>query len=573
MFASRRDELKELLEPVKRRLLLRQLARGLARYSLWAMGTGILLLLAARLFPIPYYPSLTIGLLVLAIAGWVTYTVFRPPAWEAAAREADRLGLSERAMTAWEYRENSSPIAAMQREDTLRRMRHQLPEILQRLPIWTFTRRPVALYGIVAGIWLLLLVMPNSMDAILQERALTAQAAQSVEKKIEEAVEEAKKNDKLTEEQKQQLTDVLDELKQELAEKKSLMEQFNALEKAEKELLAIQEKGLQKQEALRQMQQKLEQYEALQDAAKALAKEDQEALLEAMKAVSKLLESFSAEQQEELARLLEEMAQIAASIEGGKDDLEQIAENLKQAAESLRNGNLPRSFQEMKEAFVQAMQQNAQMQNMGFQMAQSLAALQQSQMSLGQAAVGNNSHGAGMASQGNNGTPGAASPGQGTPGSTPANGQGQSSGSGPNSAQGQGSGQGQGEGSGPGQGSGSGSGQGQGQGQGSGSGTGGMGTGGGGTGAGLGGGSHELVNVPSERIAGDGPTDTVGGPLGEGASETRQSSQARVSSGTARPYEEVFQQYEQFARDSLEHQLIPAEYQEMVKDYFTKIEP
>lgn len=532
MFISRRDDLKELLEPVKRLLLLRQLIQGLARCSLWAMGAGVLLLLAARLFPIPYYPSLTISLFVLAIGGGVTYTLCRPPTWEAAAREADRLGLSERAMTAWENRENSSPIAVMQREDAVRRIRRQLPEILQQLPVWAFTRRPVVLYGSVAGIWLLLFAMPNSMDGILHERALTAEVTGAVEKKLEEAVEDAKKNDKLTAEQKQLLTNVLEDLKEELEEKESLVEKLNALEKAEKELLAIQEKETQKQNALLKMQRKLEQNEGLKDIAKALAKEDQEALLKAMKEISKLLDSFSVEEKEELARLLEEMAAMAMGSEGGEADLKQITENLKQAAENLRGGNLPQSFEEMKEAFVQAMQQNAQMQNMGFQMAGSLAALQQSQMSLGQAAAGNNSQGAGMPGQGNSGTPGAASPGQGSR-----------------------------------------AGSGQGQGQGNGSGTSGMGAGGGGTGAGLGAGSHELVNVPSERIAGDGPTDTVDGPLGEGASETRQSSQAQVSPGVARPYEEVFQQYEQFARDSMERQLIPADYQEMVKDYFTQIEP
>lgn len=562
MFASRRDNLKELLEPIKRRLLLRQIIRGVARSSLLAMGAGVLFLFTARLFPIPYYLSWTISLFALAIGGGVTYTLCRPPTWEAAARVADRLGLSERVMTAWENRENSTKIAAMQREDAVRRIRRQLPEILQQIPVWEFTRRQVVLYGGVAGIWLLLLFLPNSMDGILHERELTAKVTEAVEKKLEEAVKEAKKNDKLTEQQKQQLTDVLEDLKEELEAKESLVEQLNSLEKAEKELLAIQEREIQKQNALLQMQQKLEQNEALQDIAEALAKEDQEALFTAMKEISKLLESFSVEQKEELARLLEEMAEMAIGSEGGKVDLKQIAENLKQAAENLRGGDLPQSFEEMKEAFVQAMQQNTQVQNMGFQMAGALAALQQSQMSLGQT-LGNNSQGSGMASQGNSGTPGAASPSHGTPGSTPENGQGQSTGSGSNAAQVPGIGQGQG----------SGSGSSQGQGQGNGSGNGGMGAGAGGTGAGLGTGSHELVNVPSERIVGDGPTDTVGGPIGEGASETRQSSQAQVSPGVARPYEEVFQQYEQFARDSLDRQLIPSDYQEIVKEYFTQIEP
>ncbi|MEB3103522.1 hypothetical protein [Ferviditalea candida] len=595
MFASQRDEFKELLQPVKRRLLLRQLISGIGRWSLWAMGAGILLLLAARFFPIPHYWSLAVGLLASAIGGWMIYSLLRPPAWEAAAREADRLGLSERAVTAWENRENAAPIAVMQREDTLRRLRLQLPGILQRLPVWTFARRPFMLHASAAGIWLLLLVLPNSMDAVLRERALAAQAVESAGQKLAEAVEEAGKNDKLTAEQKRQLRGILNGLKQELAENKPLAEQLNALEKAEMELLALRQKELQKREALRQLQQKLGENKVFEDAAKELAKQDRETLLEAMREIEKLMAGLSVQQQEELARLLEELAQTAAGAEGGDAGLQQIAENLHQAAENLRSVNLPQSFQEMKDALLQVMQQNAQMQDMAFQTARALNALQQSQMSLGQAFVGNSGQ-SGTAGQGVSGASGAASSGQGSPGGESASGQGSGSGGGQGQGagqgagsgssskgqggEGQGSGQGQGAGGGQGQGSGLGSGQGQGAGQGagSGSGTGGTGTGGtdtGGTGsgAGLGGGSHELVNVPSERIAGDGPTDTAGGPLGEGASETRQSSQTQVSSGTARPYEEVFQQYRQFARDSMERQLIPAEYQEVVKEYFTNIEP
>jgi hypothetical protein len=46
-----------------------------------------------------------------------------------------------------------------------------------------------------------------------------------------------------------------------------------------------------------------------------------------------------------------------------------------------------------------------------------------------------------------------------------------------------------------------------------------------------------------------------------------------VSPGGTRPYEEVYGQYAEFARESLEKGKIPDDYQDAVKAYFSSIEP
>jgi hypothetical protein len=90
----------------------------------------------------------------------------------------------------------------------------------------------------------------------------------------------------------------------------------------------------------------------------------------------------------------------------------------------------------------------------------------------------------------------------------------------------------------------------------------------------LGAGSHELVTVPFQRIGDDsGPGDTVGGPLGAGPSQSGQSSSSQVAAGGTLPYEEVYAEYEQFARESLSKGTIPGDYKEAVKAYFESIEP
>ena len=94
-----------------------------------------------------------------------------------------------------------------------------------------------------------------------------------------------------------------------------------------------------------------------------------------------------------------------------------------------------------------------------------------------------------------------------------------------------------------------------------------------GSGAGLGSGSRGLVSVPSERLTGGGSEETVGGPLGEGGETEQARGSSLGSPGVSRPYMEVFGQYEQAARKALERSDLPQPYQQLVKDYFTDIEP
>ncbi len=78
--------------------------------------------------------------------------------------------------------------------------------------------------------------------------------------------------------------------------------------------------------------------------------------------------------------------------------------------------------------------------------------------------------------------------------------------------------------------------------------------------------------VPAGEFGvGETGTDTAG-PKHEGASQVTNSN-GQVTPGVARPYQEVYRQYETYARESVERNNLPLSEQELVRDYFTEIAP
>jgi hypothetical protein len=573
------DELLALLEPIRRRLTVRELVLRLAAGGVWGLGGSLLLLLTARLVPIPSYKAIAVTVCLLAVAAGAVVAFVRRPGERECALLADRQGLAERVVTALEHRENTSPLAAAQREDAVRRLREVLPRVLESIHVWPHAKRPAYAAGCLLSICLLLLLWPNPQDERLVRLAQERQAQAAAQEAVAKLEQEANASEGLSEAQKKQLEEILAQAKKALAEAESQAERLNALKTAEKRLDKWKQAELAKQAALQRLRQALEQHPGLRQARAALSSGDRQALVEALRQSAKAVEALSSKEREALAGQLktaaEQLAQAAAAA--GAEDMARTAEQLKQAAGQLAQGSVQPAIAALQTGLLQAMQQGAQAQQGALLAAQSMAALQQSQMMV--AAAGSPSGVTGQAGMGSGaGTAGTAGAGQAVPASAAAG----TAPSGASSQQGQGTTADGGTGStggngqtGTGNGSGAGSGSGNGAGSGSGTGAGaGSGQGGGrGAGAGLGAGSHELVTVPSPRIGAEGPTDTVSGPLGAGPSQSRPSTTTQVSSGGARPYEEVYGQYAAFARESLEKGKIPGDYQDAVKAYFSSIEP
>ncbi|MED4783863.1 hypothetical protein [Brevibacillus choshinensis] len=568
------DELQMLLEPIRKKLGWRTWVQQLSAYSLWGVGGSVLLLLVARFWPIPYYSWIAMVMILMAALAGALSVLGKKPTPLDSARVADANGLAQRVVTAWENRGNNSMIAGMQREDALRHLRRTLPQAVESVYVWKDAQKQLVATGGLLALVVMLMLWPNPQDLRLAQMAEEKRALAEVAKELETAKEEAKTNAAMSEAQKKQLELMLEQAKKALANAKDPAERLNALRAAEKQLEKWKEIEQKKQAALQQLQKNLGSQQATRALADAMKSGQQKELEAALREAAKQLEKMSQSERDAIAKELEKAAeQLRKEAQNASSkELEQIANQMAQAAQQLAQGQVPQAMTALDASLMQALAGAQQSGQAMLAAASAAASLQQSQMTL--ASAGSASAGATGTATGTAGM-GQAVPASGNPAGTPggngtnppssgttANG---NPGTGTANQPGNGNG-GSGQGNGSGSGSGNGSGNGSGSGSGSGSGK--------GSGAGLGTGSHELVTVPSARIGGEnGPTDTVGGPLGAGPSESRQSGNTQVSTGGTLPYEEVYGQYEQFARESMEKGNIPGDYQEVVKQYFSNIEP
>lgn len=89
----------------------------------------------------------------------------------------------------------------------------------------------------------------------------------------------------------------------------------------------------------------------------------------------------------------------------------------------------------------------------------------------------------------------------------------------------------------------------------------------------MGSGSRSLVSVPNDSVGGGDPS-LESGPLGAGQGEQGPpGGPAPASGGSSRPYQEVYAEYEAQASQVLGRSQIPESMKDLVRDYFTEINP
>jgi len=590
VFAKKeKDELLELLLPIRRRLMRKQRMRQLVSAALWGTGASLALLVLARLLPIPY--SRWLALVLPLIAMLAAALLCRKPNWLESAQTADRQGLQERTVTAWENRDSTAAVALLQREDALGHLRRKLPQILESVRIWEEVKRPLLLTGGLALAAAVLFFIPNPQDDRLAKLAQERQALEEAAQELEQTRQEVVADSRLSEEQKKQLQELLEQAKKALAEADDPLERLNAVRAAQIQLEKWREEEQAKLAPFARLQQDLGQLPGMQGLATALQQGEREALTAALQQMARTLEELTEEERKQLAEELKKVEEQLRSQAEAVQSQEAVrtAGLLATVAEQMALGQLSQAMGLLEQSLLQAQQTAVQQQQALLAAAQAFASLQQSQMALAAASGSEGSAqtagsaGFGQPAPGSAATTAGSTPGQQPAGNPAANAGGgniQQGGANSGSASAIGSAGEENSGSastngGASQGNGAGGGTGRNGNGGRSAGAGGVGTASGaGSGAGLGAGRHELVTVPSQRMGdASGPVDTVSGPLGAGPSQSWQSANSQVSSGAALPYEEVYAEYEQFARESLGKGTIPSDYQETVKKYFAGIEP
>ncbi len=525
----------------------------LASRTLWlALTVGALVAAAGWITPIPYLVWWSLTPLVIWLVVMIGFVLLKPlPPRRAAQRIDLLLNLRERLSTAIELHETGAetPLAPYQQADASALVRQLHPRQIR----FTIPRRPLLWALLPALAMLALLTLPNPMDRILAERAAVAEMIDEVNQQLAALEEELANRQDLTPEQREELQQILRQLQEELARNPGDRQEALA-DIAQAEMRLRQRLDPQtdlRQAALEQLARRLEQLSNDQTTPRPTL--DQ--LRQQLESLADSLNQMSAAEREALAQeLAQQAAQLAAADPA-------TAQALQDAAQALERGDTQAAAQALQRASQQvANAQNAAADQRAVQ--QALANTQATRQQIAQA--------------GQQGQSQQAQQGEGQQAQAGQNQQGQGQ-----NQQGQGQGQ-------PGQGQQGQPGQGQ-QGQ--------PGQGGGSTADNLGqqqsnapgnvdpnrpasqqgqGSNGDLVYQPFRPSGQTGDPDFIPGQQGSGgSSEVRpgQGQQSGMNNPSVVPYEQIFPEYQRTATEALERGSVPIYLQDLVREYFSRLEP
>jgi hypothetical protein len=507
------------LRPWRRQLSLQQVLR----WTLWGIITGLLaaciVLLIARITPWDNANIWASSLAIVSTISALGLALWRRPSLSHTARVADRsLSLHDRLSTAWELRDQSAPLAKLQRRDALKQLQKHTPtKTLSLRP-----QRSTALFFLlVAILFVLLLVLPNPMTTILKQRAaFQAHLAKQIAS-IEQVRQDLTQQSGLSPTEQQKIAQILRDLENKLQQAKTDTQTQQALAQAQAQL--NQQRNPQ---ASNQAQANAAASSALQSSnnanlkalGNALANNDSKQVSQNLQKLGSQIDKLSPQQRTQVAQQLENAANQAGQNQA-------LSSALYQAAKAIDDGNQS-EVNDAAQAMQAASAQNAATQAKENSINSTAQSLQQVANNLAASTDGSNNQSQGQTQQA----------------------QGQQ-GQGQQAQQGQGQGQ-QGQGQQTQQGQGQGQEQGQGQGQGTGSSNGNNGTG----------------NSKNEQV-------TIPGQISSGSStQSADNNTGIVQTGNSVPYSQVIQQYNQMAHDEIDNSDISSDQKDLVHNYFNQLE-
>src|SRR5512139_1345030 len=188
--------LRAFLRPLGRWLRLRLSVEPLARTAWMILAVSAIVLLIGRLWPIEGYRLIAGGLLLAPFLGWIVFSLARSIRPFIVARWADNeLGLHDRLATALVLSDSQRQmpsafdraLVSFQIDDALAvagsiEPRRAFPIRIQRAALWRA--------GAVLLASVVLLALPNPMDAIVAERARVTETAKAEVEKLEKLAQE-----------------------------------------------------------------------------------------------------------------------------------------------------------------------------------------------------------------------------------------------------------------------------------------------------------------------------------------------------------------------------------------------
>lgn len=509
----------QLLKPVRRQLLFQ---KTIVETQYWLTASAafvVIILTTARMMVVPFYHLfIWVGCFLLLIVYGFRFWRNRP-GWKEAAMVFNRYIPDDRVITALSFIDSDGILEKLQLKEALTCMKREQHRVLSRkqsffLPKWLF----LAVLLVTAAA--LIASLPNDNLKMAAKKETEIKVLKKVKKELAEktAQEKTGEKKKALEQAQKIITQNSDPLK--------ALEQL-AKQKKELELKALKEQ--EKQEKLEAWKQELKNND-LAKMATAIQEKDIEKIRQELEQLNKNYNSLTEGQKQAIAKMSgidkklseQELAELAKKISEGFN-----AETVQKQLVAAQNAITTAEKSLQGELAAKGLPPNQPASNQ---------------------ASGKNPSGP----SGKNGQPqtGASGQGQGQQGT----GNGQQHGNGSET----------GSGSGNGNGSGTGSGSGSGSGQGSGTGT--------GSGAGLGPGSRQLLTIP-EKQSGKTNLETDTGTLSGGSPAEQYQGNGPILPGQLRPYQDVYSSYLDAYRKSQDRVKLPADLEEIVKNYFLSLDP
>jgi hemoglobin-like flavoprotein len=554
------------VRPLKNRMHAERAAKIFILALAVASAASMILSLVALFYPVPFLINKIAWIFSGAFAIALVAAFFSRPGNLVVLKTADALGLCERLITAYEFRNENSPIALIQRKDAqLEAERFNYKEMYRI----RFPGKP----ALIAGGLLILTIVLFSIPTRFREEAVKAEnLAREIKnqtEKLNAIKEELNESSKLSTEEIDEIKKKIEGLLKELKKAGSAEEALKAVSRSQNELVELMER-----ERLESNLSKL--FENIEPIAEALASEEKLSgsdINELKQKLKQLLNQIANSGNEERQKLSDAIAGAAQNMKGNQA-LSNILEAL---AKALATGNSMMMDQQLSELLsslssVEGSQGQLDDETLG----KIVDALKEARLQIAQLSRDDTLYGSGGQGekQAGNNVNGSVNHGQSGNQSNQGEGRqgGQNSGN-----QGQAGNQGQ-----PGNQANSGEGGAQ-TGQSSGSagnqsGKGDVGyTGNDQESSGKQPGNsqiekYESVFVPTQ-LGGDGDPSLAGGTkLDSGQSYWIGSEGTPVPKGYIIPYNEVFNEYKSEAINRIDSEIIPPVMKDIVRDYFTSLE-
>jgi hypothetical protein len=532
------------LSPLKNRMHLNIIIKSVFIGLIAVGAVSLVLAFISLLSPIPFLFNKILVIYATAFIIALVVSLFLRPGNLKVAEMGDSLGLKERLITAWQLRNEYTPLAKIQRSDALREAENT--DFKALYPV-RFPKKE----SLIVFVLVLITALSFSIPSVARDEAAAFEKVSreigKQAKKLDNERKELKNESNLSKEKLEQIDREISGLLKALKKAKTEEQVLKALSRTTHELDKIKNRAL--DEEMKKLAERLSNIPAMKELGDALKSGDMSDIKQKVEKLNEMLEKLDTNEANELAEKLGEAAQDISKDTQLAQDLSDLGQALASGSlSSARDGTaaLGRTFSRLSASEANITDEAKQFENIV--LAEAMESLNDAKQKIA-AATGDHSRFAGQEGNGDSEGEGGGSEGEG----------------------------GGGDG-------GNGQGQGQGQEGGGGAGDGTTNKDAGYTGEDSGWASrepdagskktrdYEKIYVP-DRLGDGGNISQVKGNLNnEGESQWSEAVNVPVKRGDVVPYNEVLEEYKNEAMTSLGEAPVPPVMKDVVRDYFTSLE-